>query len=124
MIVYFMSLTWIGGNMKAYLAALTAALILFAVGCTDNTFPFTEVTSGFTFTYNLQHEGVVDIFVLNCYMNNVRNILTGTTQAAGDHSASWDLNDEDGLRVPDGLYYIRIVLDDIVIDTGMYEVYQ
>lgn len=110
--------------MNKYLAVLATATLVILAGCADSTYPFTEVTSGFTFSYDLPQEGVVDIIVLNCYMNNVRTILSNTTQSAGNHSASWDLEDEDGLRVPDGLYYIRILLDDIVIDTGMYEVHQ
>ena len=105
------------------LTFLPVALLLLA-GCIDSTYPFTEVTEEFTFTYNLPEDGVVDVIVLNCYMNGVRTLVSGESQTSGDHSLSWNLNDEDGSRVPDGLYYIRIILDGNVIETKMYEVHK
>jgi hypothetical protein len=93
-------------------------------GCNDSTYPFEQVTDEFTFTYDLPNEGVVDLIVLNCYMTDVRTLLSDSTQSSGTHSSSWDLLDESALRVPDGLYYIRIILDDDVIETQMYEVYE
>ena len=105
------------------LILLPVALLLLA-GCIDSTYPFTEVTEEFTFTYNLPEDGVVDVIVLNCYMNGVRTLVSGESQTSGDHSLSWNLNDEDGSRVPDGLYYIRIILDGNVIETKMYEVHK
>ena len=111
--------------MKKYLTCLLAAILLIIAGCTDSTtYPFTETTGNISFSYNLPQEGIVDIFVLNCYMNNVRTIISNSTQTSGDHSAGWNLQDEDGQRVPDGLYFIRIFLDDNVISTEMYEVHR
>lgn len=108
--------------MKKILVCLLPALLLSSVGCVDTTYPLNLVTEGFTFTYNLPIEGEVDLIVLNCYMNNVRTLLSETTQTAGSHTSAWDLLDEGGVRVPSGLYYIRIILDDEVIETKMYEV--
>lgn len=111
--------------MRKYLTGLSVAMLVIMAGCADSTtYPFNEVTGNFSFFYNLPQEGVVDIFVLNCYLNNVRTIISNSTQTSGDHSAGWNLQDEDGQRVPDGLYYIRILLDDNVIDTIMYEVHR
>ena len=108
---------------KFLLFLLPASLLIFA-GCNDSTYPFQQVTEEFTFTYDLPNEGGVDLIVLNCYMNNIRTLLTDSTQSSGSHSSSWDLLDSSAVRVPDGLYYIRIVLDDDVIETQMYEVYK
>ena len=102
---------------------LLAILILFT-GCADSTYPFDEITGEFTFTYNLPEDGIVDVIVVNCYMNEVRTLISGESQTSGEHSSSWNLNDGDGLRVPDGLYYIRIILDSNVIETKMYEVHK
>lgn len=110
--------------MRIILTVLLSALLIISAGCDDSTYPFEQVTDEFTFTYDLPNEGVVDLIALNCYMNNVKNILSDTTQALGNHSSSWNLQDEDGVRVPDGLYYIRIILDSDVIDTKMIEVYK
>ncbi len=110
--------------MGKILMFLLPALLLISAGCNDSTYPFDQVTEGFTFTYDLPNEGVVDLFVLNCYMNNIRILLADSAQSSGSHSSSWDLRNESGVRVTDGLYYIRIILDENVIETQMYEVYQ
>ncbi len=108
---------------RADFAILAVFLTMFA-GCADSTYPFDEVTDEFTFTYNLPADGIVDVIVLNCYMNIVRTLVSAESQTSGDYSLSWDLNDGDGSRVPDGLYYIRIKLDGNVIETKMYEVHK
>ena len=110
--------------MGRILLFLISALLLISAGCDDSTYPFEQVTEEFTFTYDLPNEGVVDLIVLNCYMNNIRTILADTSQSSGSHSSSWDLLNESALRVPDGLYYIRIILDEDVIETQIYEVYK
>ena len=110
--------------MGKFLLFLLPALLLISAGCNDSTYPFQQVTDEFTFTYDLPSDGVVDLIVLNCYMNNIRTLLADSTQASGTHSASWDLLDSSAVRVPDGLYYIRTILDDNVIETQMYEVYK
>lgn len=110
--------------MGKLLLFLMPALLLISAGCNDSTYPFEQVTEEFTFTYDLPNEGVVDLIVLNCYMNNIRTLLADTAQSSGSHTSSWDLLDSSAIRVPDGLYYIRIILDEDVIETQMYEVYQ
>ena len=110
--------------MGKILLFLMPALLLMSAGCDDSTYPFEQVTEEFTFSYDLPDAGVVDLIVLNCYMKNVRTLLADSTQSSGSHSSSWDLLDEDAIRVLDGLYYIRIILDDDVIETQMYEVYR
>ena len=110
--------------MKRKVLILLPVVLLLMAGCIDSTYPFTEVTEEFTFTYNLPEDGIVDVIVLNCYMNGVRTLISAESQTSGDHSSSWNLNDGEGSRVPDGLYYIRIVLDGSVIETKMYEVYK
>ncbi len=110
--------------MGKILLFLLPALLLIAAGCNDSTYPFQQVTDEFTFTYDLPSDGVVDLIVLNCYMNNIRTLLADSTQSSGSHSSSWDLLDSSAVRVPDGLYYVRIILDDDVIETQMYEVYK
>lgn len=108
--------------MKKMLVFLLPALLLTAAGCIENTYPLNLVTEGFDYSYNLPADGVVDVIVLNCYMHNVRTLFSGSTQTAGSHTSSWDLLDDSGVRVPGGLYYIRIILDDEVIETQLYEV--
>ncbi len=108
---------------RATFAVLPVILMLLA-GCDSSTYPFDKVTDEFTFTYNLPEDGIVDVIVLNCYMNEVRTLVSAESQTSGEHSLSWNLNDGDGSRVPDGLYYIRIILDGNVIETKMYEVYK
>ncbi|MCK5116064.1 MAG: hypothetical protein KAR44_05650 [Candidatus Aegiribacteria sp.] len=110
--------------MGKILLFLLPALLLITAGCNDSTYPFQQVTDEFTFTYDLPSDGVVDLIVLNCYMNNIRTLLADSTQSSGSHSSSWDLLDENAVRVPDGLYYVRIILDNDVIETQMYEVYK
>lgn len=110
--------------MDRFIPMALSLLFIMAAGCDDSTYPFDEVTDTFTFTYELAQQGEVDIPVLNCYMNTVITLVSDSTLAAGSHSDSWDLIDQDGQRVPDGLYYIRIVLDGEVVDTQLYEVHQ
>ena len=113
-----------GELMRRFLFVLLPALIVITAGCVDSSYPFDQVTDEFDFTYELPDDGIVDIFVLNCYMSNVRTLLSDTAQTSGSHSSMWNLLDEHGTRVPDGLYYVRIILDDHVIETKMIEVYR
>lgn len=108
--------------MMKPITALLFLMVLFT-GCTSSSYPFDQVDTEFTFTYDLPENGVVNIVVLNCYMINVRTLLTNNYQTAGNYSLTWNLQDEDGKRVPDGLYYIRIILEGNIIDTKLYEVY-
>ena len=110
--------------MGKILLFLMPALLLMPAGCNDSTYPFEQVIDEFTFTYDLPNEGVVDLIVLNCYMNNIRTLLADSTQSSGTHSSSWDLQDENAVLVPDGLYYIRIILDDDIIETKIYEMHR
>ena len=110
--------------MRKILMILLPCLLFLAGGCDDTSYPFDQVTDPFNFTYDISEDGVVDLIVLNCYMNNVRTILSDTSQTAGTYTSYWDLLDGDGNRVPEGLYYIRTVLDEVVVQTQMYEVYQ
>ena len=110
--------------MGKILMILLPALLIISAGCDDSTYPFDQVTDEFTFTYDLPNGGVVNLIVLNCYMNNVRTILSDSTQTSGSHASSWNLHDESDVRVPDGLYYIRIILDGNVIETKMIEVHK
>lgn len=109
--------------MKSVLAITATAVMLLPSGCSDATYPFQQVTSGFSFTYSLPEAGSVEITVQNCYMNVVRTLVYGQQQAEGAHDSSWDLLTDGGERVADGLYYIRIELDGDVVETMMYEVY-
>ena len=99
-------------------------LLLLSAGCEDTSYPFSSVTEPFTFTYELPTGGSVDIFVLNSYLVTVRDLVSGDAMSQGSHSQSWDLADNEGERVPEGLYYIRIMLNDQLLDTLMYEVYE
>jgi len=108
--------------MKSALLFVVTAGILVLSGCTDATFPFEQVTSEFDFSYNLPEAGVVDITVLNCYMSSIRTLVSDQQQGSGQHSSSWDLLNSDEDRVEDGLYYIRVKIDDLLLETKMYEV--
>ncbi len=110
--------------MKRILMLLLPVLLITSIGCLDGSYPFEQVTTEFNFTYEIPSAGVVNLIVLNCYMNNVRTLLSDTTQTAGSHTSTWDLLDGSGNRVSNGLYYIRIILDSNLIETQMYEVYE
>lgn len=110
--------------MGKFIIAGLLFISIMLIGCTSSSYPFEQVTTEFTFTYELSNNGVVDVEVLNCYMKNIRTLLSDTTQVSGNHSLSWDLKDKNCVRVPEGLYYIRIILDNNVLDTKMYEVYK
>ncbi len=110
--------------MSKFIVFILPVILAISAGCVDSSYPFEEVTDPFDFTYVLSQGGSVDLIVLNCYMNNVKTLLSDSTQTAGTYTSSWDLMDESTTRVQDGLYYIRIILDDTVIETKMYEVHE
>lgn len=110
--------------MGKLLTVMLSAFLIVSTGCLDASYPFDQVTDEFTFTYDLPQEGTVDLIVLNCYMNNIRTLLSDSVQASGSHTSSWNLLDENAIRVPDGLYYIRIIFNTDVIETKMIEVYE
>jgi len=108
--------------IRLYFAPIVILFLM--AGCDDTSYPFDSVTEPFTFTYELAADGSVDIFVVNSYLVIVRNLVNDESQTQGSHSLEWDLQDNGGRRVPEGLYYIRIMLDDELIKTLMYEVYK
>lgn len=111
--------------MRILLVVLSGVLLLIgSCGGFGSSLPFTRVTDEFSFDYALFENGIVDVIVLNSYVSDVRILISGESQTSGWHTSSWDLLDENGTRVPDGLYYIRIILNSNVIDTKMYEVHK
>jgi len=110
--------------MGKFIISVMLFFSIMLIGCTSSSYPFEEVTSGFSFNYELSTMGVVNVKVLNCYMNEVRVLVLNTNQAAGTYSLTWDLKKDNGIRVEDGLYYIQIKLDNNIIDTKLYEVHK
>ncbi len=111
--------------MRILLIVLSGLLLLIgSCGGFGSSLPFIRVTGEFSFDYALLEDGIVDVIVLNSYMRDVRILISGESQTSGSHTSSWNLRDENGARVPDGLYYIRIILNSDIIDTRMYEVHK
>ncbi|OPL19957.1 MAG: hypothetical protein AVO35_00420 [Candidatus Aegiribacteria sp. MLS_C] len=109
--------------MVRYLGILPAILLLLT-GCDSTSYPFSSVTGPCEYYFELPSSGLVNITVVNSYMVIVRTLVSGQTYAQGSHTGTWDLMDDSGERVPDGLYCVRVFLDGELHDTDMFEVHE
>ena len=108
--------------MARYWFTLTAFLLaLAAVGCEDSSYPFTTVTESVEITYSLPETGAAELLVLNCFQNPVRTLVDGE-QEVGEHSVTWDLEDDSGGYVGDGLYTVELYLNGERISVWLLEV--
>ena len=65
--------------------------------------------SPMTISYQLDHPGQVSLAVYDSTGRQVRTLLTGTQQVAGQHTAIWDGLDRNGLPVTPGNYQWHLV---------------
>lgn len=111
--------------MKIVLTVIVICFsFLFILSCDDTSYPFQQINYPFTFYYELPDSGTVSVIVQNSYLVTVRELVINEEQSAGSHQVDWDLDDQSGNRVDEGLYFIKVYLDGYVIITEMYEVYQ
>ncbi len=107
---------------------LVFPLIVFFVlsGCDLTDYPFEEVTSdSLTIVWSIDTVGTVELLMLNCYMKTIMAFEPESNPCpAGEYNSFWNMQDSLDNRVPDGLYYFRLILDNSVIDTQLFEVYQ
>ncbi len=66
--------------------------------------PFNPST---TIRFTLADGGDTELQVFDVRGNNIKRLVAGSL-AAGDHSVTWDGTDEDGQRVPSGVYFYRL----------------
>ena len=72
--------------------------------------PFNPST---TIRFTLADGGDTELQVFDVRGNNIKRLVAGSL-AAGDHSVTWDGTDENGQRVPSGVYFYRLT-------SGAYE---
>jgi flagellar hook assembly protein FlgD len=109
---------------RGFAGACVGVAVLLAVltGCDEIYYPFVTTSGAIDITYELTAGGSVSIPVRNCYLNTVRTLVSGETQAAGSHSVNWDLTDDDGDFVENGLYTVEVYLDGTRVDVQLIEV--
>jgi flagellar hook assembly protein FlgD len=109
-----------GGKMIRYVTPMLAAVALLAA-CEDSSYPFTTVTDSINIVYSLPQAGQAELLVVNCFQNAVKT-LVDQPQEAGEHSAVWDLTDDQGEYSGDGLYTVELYLDGQRIWVSVLEV--
>lgn len=109
--------------MSRFVIFPVSILILLSASCNSG-LPLSSATENVTIEYELPSSGTVDILVSNNLMQNVRTLLEGQEQQAGTHSVVWDLTDDDGERVEDGLYTVEVYLDGERVHVEVLEVYE
>lgn len=62
-------------------------------------------------TYALARPGHVDLRVYDLHGRSVRTLVNGPG-SAGSHTATWDGHDASGVRVPSGLYFLKLAADE------------
>ena len=72
--------------------------------------PFNSVT---TIQFELPRRSLVTISVYNILGQPVK-VLAGAWHSAGAHMVTWDGADQNGLSLPSGIYFYRIVADDFI----------
>ncbi len=66
-------------------------------------------SAGVEMTYSLSASAAVTANIMNIGGRTVRRILANNMQPAGQNRLVWNLRNETGRRVPDGLYLIKLV---------------
>jgi flagellar hook assembly protein FlgD len=103
-------------------AVIIAVMMLTATGCDEVYYPF-ETTSGpIDIGYELASSSVVTVLVRNCYLVVVRTLIDSESQASGSHTVNWDLTDDAGDLVENGLYTVEVYGDGIRVDVQLIEV--
>ena len=96
--------------------------LLFMTSCDLTNYPFMTVVATADVDYTLEAGGTVDVTVENSYMTNVRNLVESEEQAAGAHTVTWDLLDENGEYPGDGLYTVEVFLNEERVFVQILEV--
>ncbi|MCA9729517.1 MAG: T9SS type A sorting domain-containing protein, partial [Candidatus Eisenbacteria bacterium] len=72
-------------------------------------------TSASRIAYRVLDSGVTTLTVHDVNGRLVRTLARGVAEAAGRHERVWDLRGDDGVRVPAGMYYVRMQADGRVL---------
>jgi hypothetical protein len=78
--------------------------------------PFAPATQ---IRYRIPRSSPVSVTVFDIQGNQVRALLSGLEQDAGEHTLRWDGRDEAGRDLPAGVYLYRIVAADLAISRKM-----
>jgi hypothetical protein len=110
------------GEMKL-LAFIPALLLLALSGCDTFSYPFTQVGSPYEMSFTPTDSGLVRIVVRDSFLDEIRVLEPGVQVPGGTPiSRTWDLDDEDGAPVEDGLYFVEASLESVVFSTLLLEV--
>lgn len=90
---------------------VVAILMIAASGCDDAYYPFITANGTIDIQYELASSGSVTILIENCYLNTVRTLVDSQNQEAGSHTVTWDLMDDEGEFVENGLYTVEVYRD-------------
>jgi hypothetical protein len=105
------------------LLSVSTALLLLASACGESSYPFIQVDSPYALSFTPSDPGTVRIAVKDCYLDEIRVLEPGVESPGGvEVVRTWDLTDEDGVTVEDGLYFVEAALDGEVFDTVLLEV--
>ena len=103
-------------------ALLFIGFLLLLLSCETGTYyPLVTYSEPFSIEFSIDQQGDVYGAVYNCYMVEVRT-LVDSVMDAGTHSVTWDLQDESGQLVGEGIYSIEITLDGERVYLDMVEV--
>jgi hypothetical protein len=72
--------------------------------------------SGVALRFGLPREAPVTLAVHDAAGRRVRGLLSGTLPA-GEHPVTWDLRDDAGRAVPDGIYFVRMTAEHRTLTT-------
>lgn len=95
---------------------------LFLTSCSLTGYPFVTVSDTADVDYTLETDGTVNITVENSYMTNVRTLVSSEEQVVGLHTVTWDLLDDNGEYVEDGLYTVEVFLNEERVFVQILEV--
>lgn len=110
---------------KRLLLLLATASLMTLPACDDASYPFIQVSAPYEMSFTPSDSGTVDILVRDCYLAQVALVEPGVPVSGGTTvTRTWNLDDEDGQPVTDGLYFVEAALDGAVFETILLEVRQ
>lgn len=77
-------------------------------GCDTN--ELDSVVGDVKIRFGIVHESTVNLTIENSYNTTVRTLFDNQPLGVGYHEVSWDMKDENGDSVPEGVYYYRLTV--------------
>ncbi len=98
-------------NATKYNLFVLAITCFLLVGC-ETTFMEPIQSGTLTIEFDLYEDAIVTLTIENCYSAVIVFLFNHVECFSGSNAVTWDCRDEHGKEVIDGIYFIRLIIED------------